>query len=73
MIVVRTPISIEKRVSIALWRVIVPSHLFGVGLSTVCVVVHEVCKAIMDMFAARYIKMPKGDLLKTLLSGFATK
>ena len=79
MTVVRTPISIEKRVSIALWRLGTNveyrtiSHLFGVGLSTVCVVVHEVCKAIVETLAARYIKMPEGDQLKTVVSGFATK
>jgi transposase len=51
MEVVRRPLNVEQRVAITLWRLGTNleyrsiSHLFGVGLSTVCVVVHEVCTA----------------------------
>ena len=46
--VVRMPLSVEERIAITLWRLGTNieyrsiAHLFGVGLSTVCVTVHEV-------------------------------
>ena len=52
--VVRRPLSVEERVAITLWRLGTNieyrsiAHLFGVGLSIVCVVVHEVCAAIVN-------------------------
>lgn len=57
----------EKRVAIALWRLgtnvayRTVSHLFGVGLSSACVIVHEVCKAIVDALLATYVKLPSGN------------
>ena len=53
--VVRMPLSVEERVAITLWRLGTNieyrsiAHLFGVGLSTVCVTVHEVCTAIVNV------------------------
>ena len=52
--VVRRPLSVEERITITLWRLgtnieyISIAHLFGVGLSTVCVVVYEVCASIVN-------------------------
>ena len=52
---VRMPLSVEERVAITLWRLGTNieyrsiAHLFGVGLSTVCVTVHEVCTAIVNV------------------------
>ena len=51
---IRETVVVEKRVGIALWRLGTNvvyrtiSHLFGVGMSTACNFVHEVCKAIVD-------------------------
>ena len=51
---IRETVAVEKRVAITLWRLgtnveyRMISHLFGVGMSTACNVVHEVCKAIVD-------------------------
>ena len=61
--VVRRPLSVEERVAITLWRLGTNmeyrsiSHLFGVGLSTVCVVVHEVCASIVNTLSSRYIRI----------------
>ena len=47
----RSSIPVDQRVAIALWRLGTNieyrsiSHLFGVGLSSTCVIVHQVCKA----------------------------
>ena len=52
--VVRCPLSVEERITITLWRLGTNiacrsiAHLFGVGLSTVCVVIYEVCASIVD-------------------------
>ena len=40
------------------------AHLFGVGVSTVCVTVQEVCNAIVNNLFQRYIKIPMGQVLK---------
>ena len=63
---VRAAVSVETRVAIALWRLGTNveyrtiSHLFGVGISTACVIVHEVCRAIVDVLLKRYIRIPTG-------------
>ena len=49
------PLSVDKKMAIALWtlgtnaeyRTI--SHLFGVGISTACIIVHEVVKSIVHV------------------------
>ena len=49
--VVGTPLPLEQRVAICLWRLGTNveyrtiSHLFGVGISTVCMAVHDVSQA----------------------------
>ena len=49
------------------------SNLFGVGLSTVCVVVSDVCSAIVEHLASRYIAIPAGERLKLVVDGFMSK
>ena len=52
--IVRTALSVEIKVATTVWRLGTNieyrslSHLFGVGLSTVCVVVSDVCSAVVD-------------------------
>lgn len=77
--VVRKSLSVEKRVAITLWRLGTNieyrslSHLFGVGLSTVCVAVSDVCSAIVEHLASRYIAIPAGERLKLVVDGFMSK
>jgi hypothetical protein len=76
MEVVRRPLNVEQRVAITLWRLGTNleyrsiSHLFGVGLSTVCVVVHEVCAAIVRVLSRRYIRIPTGEDAQATIDGF---
>ena len=64
------PISVEKRIANALWRLGTNveyrtiSHLFGVSISTVCIIVHEVCKS------KKYIKIPTGPQAMGIVRGF---
>ena len=68
--VVCVPISVEKRIANALWRLGTNveyrtiSHLFGVSISTVCIIVHEVCKS------KKYIKIPTGPQAMGIVRGF---
>ena len=48
-------------------------HLFGVGISTTCVVVRDVCTAIVETLAARFITIPSGNDLKAAVDGFLSK
>ena len=73
---VRMPLSVEERVAITLWRLGTTieyrtlGHLFGVGLSTVCVAVHEVCTTIVDVLRHRYIRIPTGEDALKVVDGF---
>ena len=72
----RTAVSVEKRVAIALWQVGTNveyrtiSHLFGVGISTACVIVREVCRAIVDVLLKRYIRIPTGPQARDIVREF---
>ena len=76
---VRTPLPLEQRVAICLWRLGTNveyrtiSHLFGVGISTVCVAVHDVSRAIVESLAAQYISIPTGEGLRRIVNGFSSK
>ena len=73
---VRAPIPVETKVAIALWRLGTNveyrtiSHLFGVGISTVCVIVHEVCHEIVRCLLRTYIKIPQGHEAMAIVRGF---
>lgn len=62
--------------AITLWRLATNteyhslSHLFGVGISTACVAVSDVCSAIMNHLARRYISIPAGEWLKLVVDGY---
>ena len=48
------------------------SHLFGVGRSTVCEVVHETCWAIVDHLP-KYIRFPSRDQQQQYIDNFESK
>ncbi|CAB4001964.1 Hypothetical predicted protein [Paramuricea clavata] len=48
---------------ISAWR-------FGVGKSTACEIVNDVCKAIVDVLLSTVLKWPTGGALRTVLDGF---
>ena len=66
-------------VAIALWRLATNSdyrtiaHLFGVSRSSVCVIVQDVCKAIVQLLLPKYIQLPQGAQLKANVDGFEAK
>ena len=76
---VRNPLSVEQRVAISLWRLGTNveyrtiSHLFGVGISTVCVVLHDFCQSVFDVMGLRYLSLPSEDKLRAIRDGFRTK
>ena len=72
-------ICVEHRVAITLWgpatcgEYHTIAHLFGVARCTVCVIVHDTCKAIVDVLLKTYIKFPQGDDLSNVVAGFKNK
>ena len=72
----RKCISVEKRVAITLWCLATCSeyrtiaHLFGLACCTVCVIVHDTCKAIVSTLQKLFIKFPDGDERKRVVEGF---
>uniref|UniRef100_A0A1X7SVF5 Transposase Helix-turn-helix domain-containing protein n=1 Tax=Amphimedon queenslandica TaxID=400682 RepID=A0A1X7SVF5_AMPQE len=63
----------EKRVAITLWKLATNceyrtiGHLFGVAHETVCVIVNDVCKAIVKNLFSKYIRLPKGERLSDIV------
>ena len=61
--------------AIALWRLgtkveyLTISHLFGVGISTACNIVHEVCKAIVESLLEKYINIPQENAAMDVVRG----
>ncbi|XP_064384383.1 uncharacterized protein LOC135333340 [Halichondria panicea] len=72
----RKAVPVEKRVAITLWYLATNSdyrtigHLFGVSKATVCIVVKEVCAAIVDVLMPRCVRIPTGHDLRTVVDGF---
>ena len=74
--IMRQAVSTEKRIAIMLcflatradYRTI--GHLFGLSKSNVCVIIKEVCAAIVECLLPEYIKMPTGIALKVVVDGF---
>ena len=66
---------------ITLWIPATPSeyhstayvHLFGLACCTVCVIIHETCKAIIQKFKYVCISFSTGKNLKTVIGVFKTK
>ena len=77
-IVLREPISVERRVAVTVWKLATNveyrtlSNLFGIGLSTVAVIVVETCQAISANLLTRYVYIPEDELLKEVVRGFET-
>ena len=75
----RRPVSVERCVAVTLWILATPSeyrsiaHLFGLARCTVCQIVHETSKAIIQRFKSVYINFPTGDNLTTVIQGFQSK
>ncbi|XP_073684925.1 uncharacterized protein [Garra rufa] len=75
----RDAIDPERRVAITLWRLATNAEyrtiaqLFGVGISTVCTVVHQVCAAIVEVLAKELIHIPKGNAALEVIQGFETR
>ena len=75
----RKSITVKKRLAICFWHLATGDDLrslgwrFGIGKSTACQIVNEVCQAIADVLLPNVIKWPSGDDLKKVVEGFKTK
>lgn len=75
----RKAIPTEQRLAITLWSLATPAeyrtiaHLFGVGRSTVCMIVQETCTCIVEVLQRQYINFPSGQSLQDVVTGFETK
>ena len=75
----RRSVSTERRVAITLWVLATPAeyrsvaHLFGLAHCTVCQIVNETCRAIVQKLLRVYVRFPTGDGLKDVVRGFKEK
>lgn len=47
--------------------------MFGVAKGTVCVIVNDVCQAIVKVLLSKYVKFPSGEGIAEVVSGFESK
>lgn len=72
----RQPVSVEKRVTVTLWKLATNVEyrtigaLFGIGRSTVGKVVLETCNAISQHLLPKYVAIPEGAKLRELVDGY---
>jgi hypothetical protein len=72
----RRALPVEDRVALTLWKLATPgefrtlNHLFGLGRSTICTIVHDTCQAICEVLLASYLKFPSGDRLTDVVNGY---
>ena len=75
----RKCVSVQQRVAVTLWCLATPTeyrtiaHLFGIARSTVCKMVHETCRSIVEVLLKDYIKFPSGDQLDQVVDEFKGK
>lgn len=73
---VREAVDVIKQVAITLcWLASSAEYktvgnIFGVGKSTVCVCIQNVCEAIVENFLQEYISFPSGENLKNAVQGY---
>ncbi|XP_067671679.1 uncharacterized protein [Haliotis asinina] len=76
---VRQPLDVRKKVGIAIYWMASTSeyrtvgNLFGVGESTVCKCIHEVCQTICDLLLPEYVIFPLNEDLKDVIRGIEHK
>lgn len=72
----RESVSVEKRVAVTIWKLAtnceyrIISNLFGIGLSTVCVIVVETCTVIATKLLGKFVYIPQGESLREIVRGF---
>ena len=72
----RVPITVEKRVSITLWKLATNAcyrtigHRFGIARNTVCKIIHETCSAIVSEMSHNFIKLPVSEMMVENVSDF---
>ena len=75
----RKCVSTERRVAITLWVLATPSkyrsvaHLFGLACCTVCKIVNETCRAIIQKLLPLYVRFPTVSGLVDVVRGFKEK
>ena len=66
----RRAVPTDKRVALTLWFLATGAdyrtlgHIFGVSKSTICLVVKDVCIAIVQVLLPKYIRFPTGPALR---------
>ena len=77
--VMRKAISVERRVALTLWFLATNAdfrtvgHLFGISKASVCLVIKDVCAAIVRLLLPQYVSFPTDAKLRTVVDGFERK
>ena len=75
----RLAIPVELRIAVTLWCLATStdyrtlSHLFGLSKSSICLIIREVCRAIVDHLTKLYIKIPTENEMREMMMCFKEK
>ena len=67
------PIPVDLQLAVTIWRLATNveyhtiSALLGIGISTICDIVHQSCRAMAEHLLHRYVKLPSEEGLKNLI------
>ena len=74
--IMRNSISTRMRVAVTLWFLATNAdyrtigHLFGISKASVCLIRRDVCRAIVAVLLPKYIRIPVGSALTSVMNGF---
>ena len=63
----RMPVDVDEQLAVTIWRLATNieyrtiSALFGLGISTVCEIVHRTCRVFSEHLLPRHVKLPTKD------------
>ena len=72
----RKAISVEKRVAVALWRLVTVSyfntigHLFGISEASASCICDEVCAVVASKLLKTFVRLPAGAELSEVINDF---
>ena len=70
------PVDVDEQLAVTIWRLATNieyrtiSALFGLGISTMCEIVHRTCQVFSEHLLPRHVKIPTKDRLREIVQQF---
>jgi len=70
------PIPVDEQLAVTIWRLATNVEywtiyaLFGIGISTVCEIIHKTYRVVTQHLLPKYVKVPQEECLKDVIDDF---